>query len=69
MNNAIQECPHCNAMIHSRVGECPWCGAELLGHDRPQLRRRLSLGALITIMTLSAFFLWLISLGPAVGER
>ena len=62
MNTAIDECENCNARIHARVRECPWCGAlrELDGTQK--VRKRLSLGALITIMTLAALMLWLMSL-------
>ena len=62
MKNAIEECTNCNARISSRVRECPWCGIE---RDLPAIepvRKRLSLGALITILTLAALLMWLMTL-------
>ncbi len=69
MNRAIDECENCNARIHSQVPECPWCGAQRGLDDTIVVRKRLSLGALITIMTLAAFVLWLISLDLRLPDR
>ncbi|WP_372894886.1 hypothetical protein [Stieleria sp.] len=64
MNNAIEECPNCNARIHGRAPQCPWCGQPRDLADLQPVRKRLSLGALITILTLAALLLWLMSLKP-----
>ena len=50
--DGIIECTHCNARITARVNECPWCGAPMRARERPPRRRRLSLGALLMLMTL-----------------
>ncbi|WP_182870382.1 hypothetical protein [Stieleria mannarensis] len=59
---AIEECLNCNARIHARVTECPWCGQTREIPDATPVRKRLSLGALITILTLAALLMWLMSL-------
>ena len=69
MNTGIFECPNCNARISSGVPECPWCGAEQQPEALAGMRRKLSLGALITIVTLAGLLLWLMSLGPARQAR
>ncbi|MCO8122471.1 hypothetical protein NHH03_12050 [Stieleria sp. TO1_6] len=60
MKSNLAQCANCNASINHRVQECPWCGAvqPLLMHA--PMRKRLSLGALITISTLAALYLWLV---------
>ena len=62
MKNAIEECPNCNARIHFRAPQCPWCGLQRDLPDLQPVRKRLSLGALITILTLAALLMWLMSL-------
>ena len=62
MKKSVEECLNCNAMISSRVERCPWCGIERAVDPSKPLRKKMSLGALITIMTLAALLLWLMSL-------
>ncbi|QEF99687.1 hypothetical protein Mal15_37530 [Stieleria maiorica] len=62
MKQAIEECLNCNARINARVTECPWCGQPRVIPDATPIRKRLSLGALITILTLAALLMWLMSL-------
>lgn len=60
MKTTIQECPNCNARINARVSECPWCGIRRVDLPPEPLRKRMSLGALITIVTLVALLLGMI---------
>ncbi|MCA9139030.1 MAG: hypothetical protein KDB00_19795 [Planctomycetales bacterium] len=69
MKTTDRQCSYCNAAISSRVAECPWCGAELSDIEANPMRRRMSLGALITIMTLAALVIWLASLEIPLSSK
>ena len=58
----LVSCGHCNSLISSTVDECPWCGVAEKRRPRRPLRKRWSLGALITITTLLGLLLWLMTL-------
>lgn len=60
--SAIAECTNCNARISRGVSECPWCGYPQTPNPDRSVTRRLTLGALLTILTLAAILAWLMTL-------
>jgi len=55
-------CGHCNARISRNVAECPWCGTSRRVGSEPGLRRRVSLGALLMLVTIGAVLCALVAL-------